>query len=173
MNARDILKISALMAAMGMVVSSGAIAGDSAQQTLNYQVSAINEISVSNASVGTLIVSTATAGLQPDEVDDGGATSYSITTNGTGKKITATISEDMPANMTLSLQAVAPTVGSSEGKVDISSASGENAVDLVTGITQVADNEGNTLTYYLDADVAAGVVASTERTVTLTIEDGS
>ena len=46
------------------------------------------------------------------------------------------------------------------------------AVDLVTSITQVAQS-GLGVTYTLSATAAAGVVASTTRTVTYTITGGT
>jgi hypothetical protein len=128
-------------------------------------VTAINELSVSG-NPGALTVNAATAGSQPDAVTDA-TSSYAITTNGTNKKITAALDTAMPAGVTLSLTATAPTVGSSPGKVALSA----SAADVVTGITQVADGDGNTLTYELAATVAAGVVESASKTVTLTISN--
>jgi hypothetical protein len=164
MSAQNILKVSVL-AAMGLVVSTGAIAGSSAEQTVGYEVTAINEISVSD-NVAAMTVSAAVAGSEPTPVTDA-TTTYAITTNEEDKKITAAINTPMPTGVTLSLTATAPTVGSSVGKVVLS----DSAADVVTGITQVADGDGNTLTYELAATVAAGVVESASKTVTLTIVD--
>ncbi|MBK1701750.1 hypothetical protein [Thiococcus pfennigii] len=164
MNAQNILKISVLAAAMGMV-SSGAFAADNDDQTITYEVTAINEIAVSG-NPGNLTVSTATAGSQPDAVTDD-STTYAITTNGTNKRITAALDEAMPANVTLSLTATAPAGGaSSSGKVALTA----SAQSVVTGITQVAESEIG-LEYELSATVAAGIVASDTVDVTLTIAD--
>jgi len=166
MKTTQLFKLSALTMAVGMVVSAGAIAADSAEQTVTYEVTAINEISVSG-NPNALTISTATAGSEPDAATDA-SSSYAITTNGSNKKITAALGTDMPAGVTLSLTATAPTVGTSGGKMELST----TAADVVTAIAQVADGDGNTLTYELAATVAAGVVASATKTVTLTIADG-
>ena len=73
----------------------------------------------------------------------------------------------MPANVTLSLTAASAS-GSSAGEQTLST----TAADVVTGLTGVAES-GQTLTYGLSATVAAGVVASASKTVTLTIVDGT
>lgn len=126
---------------------------------------AINEISVSG-NPGALTVDSATAGSQPD-ADTDASSSYAITTNGTGKKITAALDTAMPAGLTLSLTAASAS-GTSGGKLTLS----DSAADVVTGLTQVAEPT-QSLTYELAATVSAGVVASATKTVTLTIVDGS
>lgn len=165
MKTTQLFKLSALTMAVGMVVSGGAFAADSATQDVTYEVSAINELAVSG-DPGALTVSTATAGGQPDAVTDA-SSSYDITTNGSNKKITAAIDTDMPANVTLSLTAASAS-GTSAGKQALTGV----AADVVTGLTGVAES-GQTLTYELAATVAAGVVASASKTVTLTIADGT
>lgn len=140
-----------------------------ATQTVTYEVTAINEISVSPETV-SLKVDTATAGSQPTDATDD-STTYAITTNGTGKVITGAIDTAMPEGLTLEVNLAAPSVGESVGGVDISSAT-TTAVDLVTAIGPVAQ-EGLTITYTLSATVAAGVVTSAEKTVTFTLTDGS
>ena len=47
MKTTQLFKLSALTMAVGMVVSAGAFAADSAEQTVTYEVSAINELAVS------------------------------------------------------------------------------------------------------------------------------
>ncbi|MBW1671057.1 MAG: hypothetical protein JRJ43_08080 [Deltaproteobacteria bacterium] len=143
------------------------IAASSDTQTVSFSVSSIDEISVSG-DPAALCVDTATAGSEPDD-DTDATTTYAITTNNTNRKITGAIDSNMPANVSLEINLVAPTVGSSAGDMTLST----TAEDLVTGITQVADGSGNTITYTLSATVAAGIVASDTRTVTLTIAAGS
>lgn len=143
------------------------MAASSDTQLVTFSVSSIDEISVSG-NPGALSVSTATAGSQPDD-DTDDTTTYAITTNNTNRKITGAIDSNMPPNVSLEINLVAPTVGSSAGDMTLST----TAADLVTGITQVADGSGNTITYTLSATVAAGIVASDTRTVTLTIAAGS
>jgi hypothetical protein len=149
-----------------LIFGAGALfASDSANQTVTYEVTAINEISTSG-NPGALTVSAATAGSQPDEVSDA-ATTYAITTNGTSKKITGILDTAMPTGMTLKVDLIAPTGGTNIPDVTLTAV----AADLVTGITQVAES-GKAITYKLSATVAAGVVTSANKTVTLTIADG-
>jgi hypothetical protein len=72
----------------------------------------------------------------------------------------------MPDNVTLKITLASPSSGSSSNEVAL----GTTPVDLVTGITQLAER-GKTITYKLSALTAAGVVASAVTIVTLTIAD--
>lgn len=141
-----------------------ALSSNSANQTVTFEIQAINEISVSG-SPAKLTISTATAGGNPDNVTDS-STTYSITTNETGKKITGKIDTNMPSNTQLEVNLTAPTVGTSSGNVALST----TAADLVIGISKVADSDLQ-ITYILSATVAAGVVNETSRNVTLTLTD--
>ena len=136
-----------------------------AQQTVTYQVSAINEISVSG-NPAALVVSSATAGSQPTAATDN-STSWAITTNESSKKVTGAINTAMPANTTLSVTLAAPTGGSSAGAVSLSA----TAADLVTSISTLAES-GLTITYSFSATASAGVIASAQKTVTFTVADG-
>jgi hypothetical protein len=154
------------LAACLLLLTCGAVFGaNTAQQTVTFEVQAIDEMGVSG-NPAALIVSTATAGSQPDDATDN-STTYAITTNGTNKKITGAIDSAMPANTTLQVNLTAPTGGSSAGAVTLTT----SAADLVTAISQLAES-GLTVTYTLSATVAAGVVASDTRTVTLTLTNG-
>jgi len=147
-----------------LLVPSAASA-QTATQTLTFAINAINQI----AFVGTpsLTVTTAAAGSAPTSVTNATAT-WAVTTNQTGAKITASIPTAMPAGLTLSASLVAPTGGLSTGF----KALGVTAVDMVTGITKVAQGAMG-VTYKLDATPAAGVVASATRVVTYTITGGT
>jgi hypothetical protein len=148
-----------------LLIASLVFSAQSADQTVTFSVSAINEISVSG-NPGALVVSSANAGAQPNEVSDS-STSYLISTNGTNMKITGAIDTAMPSGVTLKLNLAAPTGGYSAGDVSM----GVNSVDLVSGATKVAET-GKTITYKLSATVAAGVVVNSHKTVTLTLTDG-
>jgi hypothetical protein len=75
----------------------------------------------------------------------------------------------MPAGLTLTANLAAPSAsGSSAGAQALST----TAVDLVTGITKLAEG-GLSVGYSLTATAAAGVVSSTTRTVTYTITGGT
>jgi hypothetical protein len=74
----------------------------------------------------------------------------------------------MPAGLTLFSNLGAPTGAASVGVMAL----GTVAVDLVTGITKIAQS-GMMVTYSLSATAAAGVVASSSRIVTYTITGGT
>lgn len=160
-----IQSIAAAILTAGILSLGSAFAGPTATQTVTYAVSAINELAVSAPTV-SLTVNSATPGSAPNSVSDS-STSYDITTNEVGQKITAAINSDMPSGVTLSLGLAAPTGATSAGTLALST----SAVDLVTGISTLNET-GKTITYTLAATSAAGVVASASKTVTLTITAG-
>ena len=147
-------------------ISGLAVAGNSATQTVTYEIQAINELSVTG-NPGALIISTATAGFEPDFYIDN-STAYAISTNcgDNTKKITAAIDTDMPTGVTLMISLIAPAGATApvEGVLSTS------AVDVVTGIDAVASG-GQQVIYKLTATASAGVVASASKTVTLTLTD--
>lgn len=149
-----------------MLAGTAAMAANTDQQTVTYEVQAINEISVSG-DPAALIVSAATAGSQPDAATDA-TTTYSITTNQSNRKITGAINTAMPANTTLSITLAAPTGGSSAGPVNLTAL----AADLVTGISTLAES-AKQISYSFTALTTAGVIASANKTVTLTVTAGS
>jgi hypothetical protein len=160
MKAVRILAVLALVAGVSNIATA-----QTATQIVTIQVSAINVISVAGAP--SLSITTATAGSAPTAVSDA-SSSWNVTTNQSGAKITASINSAMPAGLTLSANLSAPAGGTSAGLTALST----TAADVVTGITKVANGPLG-LTYQLDATVAAGVVASTTRTVTYTITGGT
>lgn len=143
-----------------------AFGGDTTTQTVTFEVTAINELTVSG-DPHTLSVSAATPGSAPSSATDS-TTTYAITTNESNRKITGAINSDMPSGVTLSVTLAAPTGGSSAGKQALTS----SATDLVTGISTVNES-GKAITYELEATTAAGVVSSASKTVTLTVTAGS
>lgn len=157
--------VSLLFVAL-LAVSAAVWAGNSTTQTVTFEVQAINEISVSG-DPAKLTINTATAGAEPDAVSDA-STTYDLTTNATGKKITAVLNAAMPADVTLTINMVAPAGATSAGAVTLTNV----AVDAVTDITEVTASN-KTITYGMSALVTAGIVANDTRTVTLTIVDGS
>ena len=134
-------------------------------QTVTFAVDAINQIALSGSP--SLTISTATAGSQPTSATSTGAT-WAVTTNTTNAKVTAALDSDMPAGLTLKVNVAAPSVGTSAGAVALNAA----GVDVVTGVTKVAES-GLAVTYTLDATVAVGVVASGSRIVTYTVTGGT
>ncbi len=131
-------------------------------QTVTYEVQAINEIGL-NTPV-TLAINAATAGaLSNDATDD--TTTYSITTNETGKKITARIDTAMPAGLLLKLRLDPPSTGTSVGEVTLTT----TPQDVVTGIGPATASKIKIL-YTLSA-TGAVVPTSGERSVTFTLMD--
>jgi len=154
-----------IMATVALVFGAASVAAaQTATQVVTFQVDAINEIAFSGAP--SLVVNTATAGSAPTSATNVVAT-WAVTTNQTGALITASINAVMPAGLTLSANLAAPAGATSTGLQALSTV----AVNLVTGITQV-NAIALGVTYQLDATTAAGVVASTTRTVTYTITGG-
>ena len=160
------MKVQRLLIILGLItvfiLCNVALAASTSTQTVTFQVTAINEIAASG-NPAPLIVNTATAGAQPIAAINS-ATTYAITTNETNKKITGVLDSAMPAGTTLKINLAAPTGASSAGDVSLTNV----ASDLVTAITKVAES-GKTITYTFSASIGAGVVASSTRTVTLTI----
>ena len=152
--------------ALALVTFAAASAqAQTANQTVTFAVNAINQIAFAGAP--SLTITTAVAGSAPTSVTDNTA-SWAVTTNQTGAKITASIPLAMPAGLTLSSSLVAPAAATSVGFLAL----GTVAVDLVTGITKLAQGALG-VTYKLDATAAAGVVASSTRVVTYTITGGT
>jgi len=149
-----------------LVLTAPLFAGSSATQTITFSVDAINEIDVSG-NPGALTVSTASPGAGPDTVTDS-STTYDITTNQSGQKITAAIDSPMPSGVTLKVQLAAPAGATSAGLVTLT----PSAADVVTGISTL-NQSALGITYTLSATAAAGSMVSDTRTVTLTITSGS
>ena len=154
-----------LWTAAGLVLlwsgHAGVASAQTATQTVNFTVQAINQISVTGSP--SLTISAATAGSNPNSVSDN-TTSWAVTTNESNKKITAQLNSDMPTGLTLSASLQAPAGATSAGSVALS---GTVATDLVTGITQ-KNASGLTITYTLAAAPTAAP-GSSSRTVTFTI----
>ena len=157
------LMVVAAMAGLSCVV----FAANSDTITVNYEVQAINELAIDVASV-TLTINAATAGSQPTDVTDSTTADYAITTNcGTdAKKITAAIDTAMPTGVTLYVNLTAPTGATSSGETEVTNV----AANVVTAIDGVAESALD-ITFKLSATVAAGVVASASKTLTLTLTD--
>jgi hypothetical protein len=155
-----------LATAAALVVIAAPLAqAQTATQTVTFAVNAINQIAFAGAP--SLTITTATAGSAPTSVTDATA-SWAVTTNQTGAKITASIPTAMPAGLTLSASLAAPSGAASASFQSLSA----TAVDLVTGITKLAQGSLG-VSYKLDATPAAGVVTSATRVVTYTITGGT
>jgi hypothetical protein len=147
-----------------IVFSTWAFAATQSTQTVSFQVAGIDAISTNGDNV-SLVINSAVAGSDLTSVTDS-STTYSITTNGVSKKITGSLSDDMPANTSLMVNLAAPNGANSLGSVALT----KNPKDLVNGISKIAADR-KTITYTFNASVAAGVINATTRKVTLTIVD--
>ena len=159
---RKFTVFSLVVLVMALGSSMIAMAGATATQTVTYSVLPINELSVSG-DPASLTVSTAAAGSTPNAVSNA-STTYAVTTNMTGSKITGALDTAMPIGINLSVTLVEPTGGKSAGAVKLT----DSPQDLVTAITKLNET-GKTITYALSAASNAGVVASATKSVTLTI----
>jgi hypothetical protein len=159
------MKVGRILAAAIVlaVFQAPVLIAQTANQTVTYSVAAINQISVGAGP--TLDITTATPGGAPTSVT--ATSTWSVTTNGANKKLTASINSAMDAGLTLSLTAAAPSGATSAGSKTLST----STTDLVTGISGVAASN-LTLTYELAATLAAGIVPSSTRTVTFTLVTG-
>lgn len=158
------LRFAATLAIAASVFAAKDASAQTATQTVSYEVAAVDQISVAGSP--SLVVNSATAGNALNSATAGGT--YAITTNGTNRKITASIDTNMPSGVTLTVSLGAPTGASSAGTVTLST----TAQDVVTGITTVNES-GLSIGYGLSASITAGVVAAANKTVTYTITAGA
>ena len=158
------LKFLLLAAAMALLSSGPALGADVSTHVMTFDFQEINEIEVTGTP--NLTIASAIAGEQPQEITDSSST-FAITTNGTNKRITASIDAAMPVYVTLKVNVAAPSgSGTSQGDVTLAT----SASNVVTGINHVADSNP-IITYKLSATVQAGVLSTDTRTVTFTLSD--
>jgi hypothetical protein len=136
-----------------------------ATQTVTFHVEAIDQIAVQGAPA--LTIATAAAGQAPTSVTATGST-WNVTTNQTGSRITASLASDMPTGLTLSVSLGAPSGATSAGLKVLGTA----PVEVISNLTKIAA-AGLPLTYQLDAVPAAGVVTTGARVVIFTITGGT
>jgi hypothetical protein len=159
-------KFAGRSAAVLSLMAGMATAAGAQTQTVNFEVKAINQFSITSTPV-TLTITSATAGSDPTPVTDNSSV-WAVTTNQTNAKISASIPTDMPTGVTLGVQLAAPAGATSTAK-DLASGA---AQDLVTGLTKVKGN-ALTVTYTLSATAAAGVITADSRVVTYTMTPGT
>ena len=114
---------------------------------------------------GLLRISTAIAGAEPIAVTNAAST-YTVTTPGGNRtyKITAQVNAAMPVGVVLSATLAPPTRAVSAGAVALDL----TPRDVVTAIPRNT-NSTQIITYQFSATVAAGVIPSSNRIVTLTL----
>lgn len=142
---------------------TGTASSQTANQVVTIVVANINVISVSSGSL-TLTINTATPGSAPSDAVDS-ATSYSVTTNGSAIKITASLGSAYASGISLALNLGAPSGATSAGSTVLTT----TAQDLVTGISSLNESTLG-ITYTASATTAAAPNgAGAAQTVTLTI----
>jgi hypothetical protein len=162
------IKMKKLIVLIAIVLVLSAFAfqvvlSQTANQSVTLEVQAVNKISISGPV--SLLINDATPGGDPSPVSNA-LTSYNITHNGSSTgKITASINSALPTGIKLELT-LASDIGTSAGKQDISSA----VKDVVTGVI-LGKALNQRITYDFSATLAAGVFASTVKTVTFTVSD--
>jgi len=162
----SVKNISRTAVALAIIALGAATAqAQTATQTVTYAVNAINQIAFAGSP--TLTITTAVAGSAPTSVSNATST-WAVTTNQTGAKITASIPTNMPTGLTLSVNLTAPATAASTGYQSLSTV----PVDVVTTLTKL-NQASLAVTYKLDATAGAGVVASSSRVVTYTITGGT
>lgn len=140
----------------GAVYSNGSV---SLGHDVVVSVAEINELAVSSDALTLTVESGASA--------QDATTTYGVTTNGAGRKITVALSLPYATGLSLSVEAVAPAGATATARV-----LGTTALDLVTGLTRIA-TPGLALTYTATADAGVSPNGSGEtRTVTFTLTDG-
>jgi len=122
-------------------------------------------ISVSGNPPLVTVTTTIAAGVDPTSVSTS-TTTYTVTTGPANRtyKVTAQLNAPMPAGTTLQATFAAPPGAASAGPVALDA----TAHDLVTGIGRNISST-QLITYTFTATAAAGTMAATSRTVTLTI----
>jgi hypothetical protein len=150
MKSVHVLATAAALFGLTSVASAQVLA--STTQTVTITVGDINTISVSGAASITL----STIGTTPNS-----ATSYSISTNGTNRKITGQITggDALVTGLTLAVALNATGVGTAANSGNpITLGSGEGpytAQDLVTAISNKSES-GKTITYSVTNTAAVG-----------------
>lgn len=144
------------------VAASGA-AQNTATQTVDITINAVNKISV-GAGTPSLTISTAVAGDAPTEAS--AASTWAVTTNQTNTKVTARINSAMPSGASLLVTLGAPTGATNVADVSLDATD----KDVVTGITHLNES-GLAIGYKLQATSAAAVT-SISKTVTYTVVGG-
>jgi hypothetical protein len=152
-----------VLSAVLVVAAAASASAQTATQDITIDIVAINKVAITGGA-HTMTINTATAGQAPDDVVWG--TTWAVTTNQTGAKITAELDSDLPSGVSLKVNLAQPTGAASNGDVSLA----QTAQEVVTGITTLNES-GLALTYTASATALAGV-QSVVRTVKYTVTGG-
>jgi len=159
----------AAVVALTVLIANSGFGQVSANQTVNLTVNSVQKIAITGSAIN-LTITTGTAGADTLTPVTDNSTTYSITHNSsTALRITANLDQALATGYSLRINLNPGSGhGTSAGTVDISNATSSSAVAVVTGIPKGADaNRGITYSFYALSSV--GTLASTQRTVTLTL----
>ena len=159
--------VTLALAGLSILIVESASAQSSAAQNVTLTVNTVYKISTSG-NPSSMTVTTGTAGTDALSSVSDNSTTYSITQNfGNTVKVAANLDAALAAGYTLQIN-MASTKGTSTGTMDISNATSGSAVDVVTGVNRGAD-AGQMITYTFSALASAGMLSSTNKTVTFTL----
>jgi hypothetical protein len=117
------------------------------------------------AAAGSMVINSAVAGAPPTTQLTSTAQYRVKVASGTTKQIKASINSAMPAGVTMTVSLVAPSGATSVGPVTLTT----TPQTVVTNVTNTSFSPNLTITYTLSATSPAGVVASSNKTVTLAV----
>lgn len=139
--------------------------GDTVNIPVSLEVKPVTDISI-NRDPLPLVIDTAVPGEAPTPVTDS-STSYSISTNGTLKKITVVLDQATPPETILRIRLAAPAGASSLGDITLTT----TPTDAVSGLGK---KKGTNLmiTYTLSVQTTGMFTPTTTRRVTFTVVDG-
>jgi len=159
-------KLSRIIILLSLIISPAVLfAASNDTTTINYEVQAINELNIVDTDL-SITIDTAVAGAQPNY--ESTITTYEITTNcaSNAKKITGQLNTDLPSGLTLNMYMHAPVNGSSPTHRSMSATPSNMVVNIGPNAEQGIDMD-----FDLIATVAAGVVSSSSKTLTVTLVD--
>jgi hypothetical protein len=156
-----------VLSSVSIALSESALAQATAQQNLTLAVNTIYRITTSG-NPAPLTITTGTAGSDNLTAVTDNSTTYSITQNyGNTVRISANLDTPLPAGYNLEI-ALASTLGTSAGVVDLSNSTSGSAVNVVTSVQRGAD-AGQSITYKFSALASAGTMSSSAKIVTFTL----
>ncbi len=171
MRTNTTMKLTAMAAAAGLVMSGAAWAeplANQAEQTFGYEVQPYGVIAVSAAVAGLIIGAPTIPGGVPTDATSTDKT-YSYSTNKTGQVITAQLNAAMETGLTLKLTMGTPSGANADGETaGVKTLDHETAETMVTGVAR--DGTGS-LSYTLSATTEAAAGGVKSKTVTFTIKD--
>jgi hypothetical protein len=162
---KSIAIFAAAMMSLALVETASA---QTATQALSLSVSKVYRIAITGAATINMAINAGVAGTDALTQVSDATTTYAITQNNSAAtKVTANLDAVMPKGK-LKI-ALASSLGTTAGTIDISNATSASAVNVVTAIALGAE-AGKSITYTFSANASEGLF-SAAKTVTLTVVD--